>query len=104
MTVAQNAAGKNFPRISDTSSVIELCQGGSDASPTWAKTPVKMLKKKTPGEVVNSDNSMVKVRDTNRRDHRGSLASQVVPCLNENDDGKVESNPILSMPFLIELL
>lgn len=103
MTIAQNAAGKNFPRIFDTSPVIELCSGGSDASPTWAKSPVKMLKKKTLGDVVKSDSSVVKVDETNKSGQRVSLALQLIPWWNVNDDGKLESKLMLSMPCLVEL-
>jgi hypothetical protein len=103
MTKAQNAAGKNFPKIFDMSPAIESWLGGSDASPTWAKSPVKMLKKNTPGDVVNSDNKIVNVSETKSSGQRASLALQVVPEWNVKDDGKLESNPMLSMPCLLEL-
>jgi hypothetical protein len=103
MTKAQKAAGKNFPRMFENTSAVLPWNGGSEASPTWKKSPVKMLKKKTPGQVVKRESKMVKVRETNSKDQRGSLASHSVPEWKVNDEGKFESNPTLSIWFLLEL-
>jgi hypothetical protein len=103
MTTAQKAAGRNFPRIFDNRSAISEWPGGSEASPTWAKSPVKILKKNNPGEVVKRDKVIVNVSDTNRSDHRASLASQDVPEWKVNEDGKFESKPTLSIPCRFEL-
>lgn len=84
-------------------SVTLPCGGGSDARPTWAKRPVKMLEKKSPGDVVKRERIIVNVKDTKSSSQRASLASQVVPEWKVKDEGKFESNPKLSIPFLAEL-
>lgn len=87
----------------DSKSGIEEWPGGSEASPTWANRPVKILKKNRPGDVVNNDKSIVNVKDTNSSDQRASLASHVDVVWNVKDEGKFESNPTLSMPWCFEL-
>jgi len=79
ITKAQNAAGRNFPSMLEIRSAVDVCHGGSDAKPTWKKSPVNMLKKKSPGDVVNRDRIIVNVRDTKSNAQRASLASQLVP-------------------------
>jgi hypothetical protein len=59
--------------------MIELFPGGSEASPTWAKSPVNIVKKSNPGDVVNRDIRIEKVSETNRSDHLGSFAAHFVP-------------------------
>jgi hypothetical protein len=103
ITYAQNAAGKSFPSKFDTRDAASPVKGGSEASPTWKKSPIKMLKKKTPGEVVKRDSKIVKVSDTKSNVQRASFASQVMFSWKVKDDGKFESKGMLSIPFLLEL-
>jgi hypothetical protein len=86
----------------DTREAVSPLNGGSDANPTWKKSPVKILKKKTPGDVVNKDNSIVNVSDTKSSGQRASFASQVVPEWKVKEDGKFESKGMLLIPFLVE--
>jgi hypothetical protein len=103
ITYAQKDAGRSLPRRLDTRDVVSPVSGGSEASPTWKKSPINILKKKTPGDVVKSDNKIVKVSDTNSNSQRASFASQVILLWKVKDDGKLESKGMLSMPFLLEL-
>ena len=103
MTHAQKVAGKSLPRRSDTREAVSPVNGGSEASPTWKKSPIKILKKKTPGEVVKRDSRIVKVSDTKSNFQRASFASQVMLLWKVNEDGKFESKGMLSIPFLVEL-
>ena len=87
----------------ETRPANEVWYGGSDARPTWKKRPVKMLKKNRPGSVVNKESKIVNVRDTGSNPHRVSFAAHSIPLRKVNDEGKEESNPILVIPFRLEL-
>lgn len=82
---------------------VELCPGGSEASPVWKKRPMNIVKKNKLGEVVKRESRMVKVKETKRRDQRASLASHVVPEWKVKEEGKLELKPMLLMPCLFEL-
>ncbi len=63
---------------------------------------MKILKKKTPGEVVNRESRTVKVSDTKSNSQRASFATHVTLLWKVKDDGKFESNGMLSIPFRLE--
>jgi hypothetical protein len=86
----------------DIREAVSPVNGGSEASPTWKKSPMNMVKKKTPGEVVKRDNKIVKVSDTKSNVQRTSFASQVILLWKVKDEGKFELKGMLSIPFLLE--
>lgn len=103
ITNAQKAAGMNLPIRFESRPAVDECPGGSEARPVWKKRAVKMVEKNIVGEVVKRESKMEKAKETKRRDHRGSLARQVVPEWKVKEDGKVELNPMLLIPCLLEL-
>jgi hypothetical protein len=68
------------------------------------KIVVKMVKKKTEGEVTKRLSIEVNMTDTARMGHLMSFAEQVTSGWKTNESGKCESKPMLLIPLAWELV
>ncbi|KAM3072104.1 hypothetical protein ACMFMG_008566 [Clarireedia jacksonii] len=100
---AQNAAGRSLAAKVDTSSESWGADGGSETSPTWANIPINALVKNNEADVVNSEMSMVKVRDSTRLGQRRSFPLHLSLSSKVKESGKYESNTTLVMPLRLGL-